>query len=67
MLYTMIPWAAIAVNLPWPGCSLLVLLHVDPQQKGRLWVLFTAEASPFFAGRGRVSWFTLAEASIAQG
>lgn len=65
----MTPWVAIAMNLPWPGCSLLVLLwlHLDPQQRGRLWVLSTAAASPCFAGRGRVSWFTLAEASIAQG
>jgi len=63
----MTPWVAIAVSLPWPGCALLVLLCLDPQQRGRLWVLSSAAASPCFAGRGHVSWFTLAEASIAQG
>lgn len=69
--YTMTPWVAAAMNLPLARLLsflvlLLLLLCLDPQQTGRRWVLSAAAASPCFAGRGRVSWFTLAEASIAQ-
>lgn len=67
--YPITPWVAVAMNLPLArlfALLVVLLLHLDPQQRGRRWVLSAAAASPCFAGRGRVSWFTLAEASIAQ-